>query len=88
MAIRSYKPTTPTRRYQTVSTFEEITKSKPEKKLIRPLKRTGGRNADGHVTSWHRGGGHKRRYRVIDFKRDKVGIPARVVGRAEVSQAV
>jgi large subunit ribosomal protein L2 len=75
MAIKQFKPTTPTRRYQTVSTFEEITKSKPEKALLRPVKRTGGRNNRGRLTMRHQGGGHKRQYRVIDFKRDKIGVP-------------
>jgi large subunit ribosomal protein L2 len=75
MAIKQFKPTTPTRRYQTVSAFEEITKSKPEKALVRPVKRTGGRNAQGRMTMRHQGGGHKRQYRVIDFKRDKIGVP-------------
>jgi large subunit ribosomal protein L2 len=78
MAIRSYKPTSPGRRFQTVSTFEEITSTTPERSLLRPLKKTGGRNSYGRITSRHRGGGHKRQYRVIDFKRKKDGIPAKV----------
>ncbi len=78
MAIRSYKPTSPGRRFQTVSTFEEITSTTPERSLLRPLKKTGGRNSYGRITSRHRGGGHKRRYRVIDFKRKKDGMPAKV----------
>ncbi len=78
MAVRKYKPTSPGRRFRSVSDFEEITKSKPEKKLLEPLKRTGGRNAKGRITTRHRGGGHKRRYRTIDFKRLKDGVPARV----------
>jgi large subunit ribosomal protein L2 len=78
MAVRSYKPTSPGRRFQTVSTFEEITSVIPERSLLRPLKKTGGRNNRGRVTSRHRGGGHKRRYRVIDFKRTKDGVPAKV----------
>ena len=78
MAIRTYKPTSPGRRFQTVSTFEEITRTTPERSLLRPLKKTGGRNNLGRVTSRHRGGGHKRRYRVIDFKREKDGVPGRV----------
>ena len=78
MAIKKVKPTSPGRRFQTYSTFEEITTTTPEKSLLRPLKKTGGRNAHGRVTARHRGGGHKRHYRVIDFKRDKTGIPARV----------
>ena len=78
MAVKNFKPTTPGRRFMTVSTFEEITKSKPEKSLLAPLKKFGGRNNAGRQTVRHRGGGHKRRYRVIDFKRDKFGIPAKV----------
>jgi large subunit ribosomal protein L2 len=78
MAIKTVKPTSPGRRFQTYSTFEEITRSKPEKGLVRPQKKSGGRNSYGRITSRYRGGGHKRRYRVIDFKRDKVDIPARV----------
>ncbi len=79
MAIRKYKPTTPGRRHGSVSDFSEITRSTPEKSLVRPLTKTGGRNSYGRVTSRHRGGGHKRAYRVIDFKRrDKDGIPANV----------
>jgi large subunit ribosomal protein L2 len=78
MGTKSFNPITPGRRFMTVSDFEEITKSVPEKSLLEPLRRTGGRNNHGRVTSWHRGGGHKRKYRVIDFKRDKVNVPARV----------
>jgi len=78
MAVKNFKPTTPGRRFMTVSTFEEITKGKPEKSLLAPLKKFGGRNNAGRVTVRHRGGGHKRRYRIIDFKRDKFGIPAKV----------
>jgi large subunit ribosomal protein L2 len=78
MAIKKFKPKTPSSRYRTVSTFEEISRSEPEKSLVRSLRKTGGRNSQGRVTAWQRGGGHKRRYRVIDFRRDKVGIPARV----------
>jgi large subunit ribosomal protein L2 len=78
MAIRRVKPTSPGRRFQAYSSFEEITKTKPEKQLLKVIKKSGGRNAKGRITSRHRGGGHKRHYRVIDFKRDKVGIPARV----------
>ena len=78
MGIKKFKPTTPSRRYMTVSTFDEITKTKPEKSLTAPLKKSGGRNANGRVTVRHRGGGHKRKYRIIDFKRNKDGIPARV----------
>jgi len=78
MAIKKFKPTTPSRRYMTVSSFEEITKTTPEKSLLAPAKKSGGRNVNGRVTSRHRGGGHKRRYRIIDFKRDKDGVPAKV----------
>ncbi len=78
MGIKQYKPTSPGRRFQSVSTFEEITKRKPERSLIRPLKRKGGRNTNGRITVRHRGGGAKRQYRVIDFKRDKHGVPAKV----------
>jgi len=79
MAIKKFKPTTPSRRYMTVSDFSEITKTEPEKSLLEPIKKTGGRNAEGGITSRRRGGGHKRRYRLIDFKRDKDNIPAKVV---------
>ncbi|EFI41415.1 MULTISPECIES: 50S ribosomal protein L2 [Peptoniphilus] len=78
MAIRGYKPTSPARRQMTVSTFEEITKKAPEKSLTINLKTTAGRNAQGRITSRHRGGGVKRRYRIIDFKRNKDGVPATV----------
>jgi large subunit ribosomal protein L2 len=78
MAIKKVKPTSPGRRFQTYHTFDEITDKPPEKNLIKPLRSTGGRNNRGRVTSRHRGGGHKRHYRVIDFKRDKIGIPAKV----------
>ncbi len=76
MPIKSYKPTSPGRRGMTVSTFEQITRSKPEKSLLRPLHKKAGRNARGVITVRHRGGGHKRKYRIIDFKRDKFDIPA------------
>ncbi len=76
--MRKYNPTSPGRRFQVVSTFEDITKKEPEKSLLRPVKKTGGRNNHGRITSWHRGGGHKRRYRIIDFKRNKDDIPAKV----------
>lgn len=79
MAIKVYKPTSPGRRDMSVSTFEEITRTKPEKSLLQPLRRRAGRNNQGRITVRHRGGGHKRAYRVIDFKRDKFGVPARVV---------
>lgn len=78
MAIRSYKPTSPARRFYSVQTFDEITSTTPHKPLVETLKRTGGRNNHGELTSWWRGGGHKRAYRIIDFKRDKIGIPAKV----------
>ena len=78
MAIKHYKPTTPSLRYRTGYTFDEITTDKPEKSLIKPNPRTGGRNNRGRITCRHRGGGTKRHYRIIDFKRDKIGIPAKV----------
>ena len=79
MGIRILRPTTPGTRWMTIPSFEEITKSKPEKSLIEPLKSSGGRNTNGHITSRHRGGGHKRFYRIIDFKRDKRNMDAKVV---------
>ncbi|SHF09933.1 LSU ribosomal protein L2P [Seinonella peptonophila] len=78
MGIKSYKPTTPSRRHMTSSTFEEITTDKPEKSLLAPLVRKAGRNNQGRLTMRHQGGGHKRKYRVIDFKRNKDGIPGKV----------
>ncbi len=79
MGVKKYKPTSPGRRLMTVSDFAEVTKSRPEKRLTAAIKRSGGRNVHGHITRRHQGGGHKRRYRIIDFKRrDKDGIPARV----------
>jgi large subunit ribosomal protein L2 len=78
MALRKRKPTSPGRRFQTVSDFSEITKERPEKSLLAPKHATGGRNAYGRKTARHRGGGHKRRYRIIDFRRNKDGVPARV----------
>ena len=78
MPIKSYRPTTPTRRFQTVVSREDITKQTPEKSLVESKKRTGGRNSTGRVTSRFIGGGHKKAYRVVDFKRDKKGIPATV----------
>ncbi len=80
MAIRSRKPTSPARRFQTSSDFSEVTKSTPEKTLLAQKSKTGGRNSHGRKTSRHRGGGHKQRYRVIDFKRVKDGVPAKVAG--------
>ena len=79
MAIKKYKPTSPARRQMTVSTFEEITKKTPERSLLEPLKSTAGRNSYGRITVRHRGGGTKRKYRVIDFKRDKRDMKANVI---------
>jgi len=78
VGIKKFKPTSPGRRFVTVSTFEEVTTNEPEKSLLEPLKKQSGRNASGRITVRHRGGGHKRKYRIIDFKRDKDGIPAKV----------
>lgn len=78
MAIKKYKPTSPGRRFATASTFEEITKDEPERSLTAPLRKKGGRNVYGRITVRHRGGGHKRAYRIVDFKRDKEGIEAKV----------
>ena len=78
MALKVYKPTSPGRRGMSGATFEEITKGKPEKSLLRPLKKKGGRNNQGRTTVRHRGGGARRRFRIIDFKRDKIGVPGRV----------
>ncbi|MFQ8697809.1 MAG: 50S ribosomal protein L2, partial [Peptoniphilus harei] len=78
MAIKGFKPTTPSRRKMTVASFEEITKTTPEKSLLTTINKTAGRNAHGRITSRHRGGGVKRKYRIIDLKRDKDNIPARV----------
>src|SRR5687767_6213603 len=79
MGIKKFKPTSAGRRLMTVSDFADITKGKPEKKLTESLSKSGGRNVHGHITRRHQGGGHKRRYRVIDFKRrDKDGVPAKV----------
>ena len=78
MALISRKPTSAGRRFQTATDFAEITRSEPEKSLLRPLKKSGGRNSYGRVTAYHRGGGHKRRYRLIDFKRNKLEVPAKV----------
>ena len=78
MALKKYKPMSPGRRFMSVSSFEEVTKSRPEKGLTEPLKKTGGRNNNGRITTRHQGGGHKRRYRVVDFKRVKDGVPAKV----------
>ena len=78
MAVKKVKATSPGRRFQEYSTFEEVTRTTPEKGLLRVLKKSGGRNVNGRITSRHRGGGHRRHYRIIDFKRDKIGIPAKV----------
>jgi large subunit ribosomal protein L2 len=78
MAMKKYKPTSPGRRFRTVSDFSEITKSKPEKSLLDKKSNSGGRNTHGRITSRHRGGGHKQRYRIIDFRRNKDGVPAKV----------
>ena len=78
MPVRRFKPTSPGRRFMTVSDFAEVTKSTPEKKLTEKLTKKGGRNNNGRITTRHQGGGHKRRYRVIDFKRAKDGVPAKV----------
>ena len=80
MGIKKYNPTTPSRRNMTVSTFDEITKNEPEKSLLRPLNKKSGRNSYGRITVRHHGGGNKRKYRVIDFKRNKDGIKATVIG--------
>src|SRR6185295_9569560 len=78
MPLKKFKPTSPGRRFMTVSGFEEVTRSKPEKSLTTSTKKTGGRNNKGRITTRHKGGGHKRRYRQIDFKRTKDGVPAKV----------
>lgn len=78
MGLKKYKPTSPGRRFQSVSDFSEITRTTPEKSLLEPLPKKGGRNNNGRITTRHQGGGHKRRYRVIDFKRNKDDVPAKV----------
>lgn len=80
MGVREFKPTSPGRRFMSGLTFEEITKKKPEKSLLSTVKKTGGRNSSGKITTRHIGGGHKRRYRIVDFKRDKFEIPGKVFG--------
>ncbi len=80
MPVRKTKPTSAGRRFQTVSDFAEITKFEPEKSLLAPKSKTGGRNTHGRITSRHRGGGHKQKYRVVDFRRNKDGVPAKVAG--------
>lgn len=79
MAIKILKPTSPGRRFQTVTVFKDITRKKPEKSLVLSLKKTGGRNSNGRITCRHKGGGHKRALRIIDFKRDKIGIVGKVI---------
>src|SRR3981081_765463 len=79
MPVKTYKPTSPGRRGMSVSTFEEITKPKPERALPEPLRKTAGRNNNGRITTRHRGGGHKRMYRIIGWKRNKIGMPGRGV---------
>jgi large subunit ribosomal protein L2 len=76
MGIKKYNPTSPGKRFRTVMDYAEVTSDRPLKSLVRPLKKTGGRNNSGCVTAWQRGGGNRRKYRIIDFKRDKVGVPA------------
>ena len=78
MGVKQFKPTSPGRRFQTVSDFAEITSTTPEKSLLAPLPKKAGRNNNGRITTRHQGGGNKRRYRIIDFKRNKDGIPAKV----------
>src|SRR6476619_4660352 len=79
MPVKTYKPTSPGRRGMSVATFDEVTKTRPERALTQPLKKTAGRNNNGRITTRHRGGGHKRKYRIIDWKRSKIGIQARVI---------
>src|ERR1700680_627684 len=78
MALKTFKPYTPSRRFLTMLDKSEVTKETPEKSLTESKRRSGGRNDHGEVTMWHRGGGHARKYRMVDFRRDKIGIPARV----------
>ena len=78
MPVKKFRAVTPTQRFKTVNSFEEVTVRKPEKSLITPLAKSGGRNNQGRMTLRRRGGGHKRRYRLIDFKREKIGIPGKV----------
>ena len=78
MPLKQYKPTSPGRRFRSTPDFSGLTRKKPERGLTEPLRRSGGRNSLGHTTVWFRGGGHKRRYRMIDFRRDKPNVPARV----------
>src|SRR5260370_373166 len=83
MAIRQFRPVTPATRFRSVSDFADITKTTPEKALLEPLKRPAGRNNKGHVTTRHQGGGHKRQYRRIEFRRNKFAVPARVAGAGD-----
>jgi large subunit ribosomal protein L2 len=78
MALKTYKPTSPSMRFTTITTFDEITSTKPERSLVESKKQKAGRNSAGRISVRHRGGGHKRKYRLIDFRRDKIGIPAKV----------
>ena len=78
MGIKKFKPVTPSSRFRTVNDRVEISREEPERSLLEPIRKSGGRNSDGHITIRHRGGGHKRHYRRIDFKRDKLGVPGRV----------
>ena len=78
MAIRLYKPTSPARRFMSVLTYEEVTKKAPEKSLVETLKKNAGRNKQGKITVRHQGGGNRRKYRIIDFKRNKMDVPAKV----------
>ncbi len=78
MALKKYRPTTPSQRFKIISAFDDITATSPEKSLLAPLKQSGGRNSEGKMTVRYRGGGHKQRYRMIDFKREKDNIPAKV----------
>jgi large subunit ribosomal protein L2 len=79
MPVKTYKPTSPGRRGMSVATFDEVTKTRPERSLTEPLKKTAGRNNNGRITTRHRGGGHKRLYRIIDWKRSKIGVPGKVI---------
>ena len=78
MPVKKFRAVTPTQRFKTVNSFEEVTAGTPQKSLLAPLAKSGGRNSQGRMTLRRRGGGHKRRYRLIDFKRDKIGIPGKV----------
>lgn len=88
MSIRKRKPTSAGRRFQSVSSFEEVTKRRPERSLVEPKKSSGGRNSYGRKTSRHRGGGHKQQYRVIDFRRNKDGVPATVAAKKRKKKKV